>query len=240
MFYAYTLVWMAALHSGALAQDRGPQCYFNSGCAEALVCSNGGCRAQCRQDRDCYSGWVCRAPEAVNGALPPTSGYRHHRCAPPGFQNLVEINGSEVRYLPLGPPPVLQAPSVVARISPPWPSAGGLTFRRADNGRMQVRPETGSPYDVDGEILYQPVPMVQNGYVLVFAVDRSKSLLVTRCTVRQCSPWMSLGGRILSPPLARQLGEGTVEITAVGSDGRALRMRFNPTTNQSSPWENVR
>jgi len=238
MFYLF--LWMASLHSGAVAQDRGPQCVFNSDCAEALVCSNGACRAQCRQDRDCYSGWVCRAPEAVNGPLPSASGYRHNRCAPPGFQNRVEVNGSEVRYLPLAPPPVLQTQPVVPRISPPWPSAAGLTFRRADSGRMQVRPDAGTPFELSGEILHQPVPIVQNGFVLVFAVDRNESLLVTRCTATQCNPWMNLGGRLLSPPLARQLREGTVEITALSAERRAMRMRFNPTTNQSSPWEDVR
>ena len=40
----------------------GIQCVWNDECDWPLICGGGYCRAQCRSDRDCSFGWVCRIP----------------------------------------------------------------------------------------------------------------------------------------------------------------------------------
>ena len=67
----------------------GEECLFNGDCRSPLVCARAaGCRAPCRDDRDCVSGWRCRGERRRAPRLPPrptTRGYCRLAadCRPP-------------------------------------------------------------------------------------------------------------------------------------------------------------
>lgn len=67
-----------ALLLAACSVERAPRdapCRFNSDCADALVCANGVCRAECAEARDCERDWTCgpSGSPRVRACLPPAS-----------------------------------------------------------------------------------------------------------------------------------------------------------------------
>jgi hypothetical protein len=72
---------LAALIALALAQGcservrEGAPCLFNDDCADPLICAGNFCRAQCRTNRDCPTGWICNnaGVPAKQVCLPPSA-----------------------------------------------------------------------------------------------------------------------------------------------------------------------
>ncbi|MBL8683835.1 MAG: hypothetical protein JNK05_31975 [Myxococcales bacterium] len=64
------------------------ECVFSDDCQTGLICAGQKCRAVCRDDRDCSSGWRCRssAEPTKRVCLPPEElGYCRFSsdCGPP-------------------------------------------------------------------------------------------------------------------------------------------------------------
>lgn len=82
------LAAIAALAACVATRGDGESCLFNGDCADPLLCAGRRCRAPCRDDRDCYNGWLCKpsGTERARVCLPPAEpGYcvHHSDCDAP-------------------------------------------------------------------------------------------------------------------------------------------------------------
>lgn len=257
---------LAATFAAGQRQPLPAQCTFNSDCADPLVCAGGYCRSQCRDDRDCYNGWVCREPnvryKTPQSAAPAIRGGNYNRCVPPDSSNDVEVDGLNLRLLPIRIPgmpqsgssqnvapaqpaaqPPAQPPASGGVIAPPSSQVlniNGRKFKRGADGklaRMNGNERDWTSVPTPSNLTADPAGLQVAGNIHIFARLQDNAVWATQCSLDnlQCDKWVSLGGVVTSGPSVTLLAQG-IRVTAQGMDGRRWQTDYNYATRSASGW----